>query len=122
MKRPQLHRTGWRVHHDNARAHVANHVMQFLAKFNITCVLHTPYSPDFAPCDFFLFPSLMVKLLGIRFETSEAVLKKSEAIIKDLKKNGLHHVLEEWQQCCQKCNQLGREYFEKDHVNIDLEQ
>ena len=44
--------------------------MQFLAKFNITCVPHPPYSPDLAPCDFFLFPSLEAKLRGIRFETS----------------------------------------------------
>ena len=80
-----------------------------------------PYSPNLAPCDF-LFPSLKTKLQDIRFETSEAVLKKSEAIIKDLTKNGLHHVFEEWQQRCKKCIQLGGEYFEKDHVNIELEQ
>ena len=96
-KRPQLHRTGWRLHHDNTRLHV----MQFLAKFNITCVPHPPCSPNLAPCDFFLFPSLNIKLRGIRFETSEAVLSKSEAILKDLL-----HVFEEWQQRCKKCIQL----------------
>ena len=96
--------------------------MQFLAKFNITCVPHPPYSPDLAPYDLFLFPSLKAKLWGIQFETSEAVLKKSEAILKDLAENGLRHVLEEWQQRCKKCIQLGGEYFEKDHVNIELEQ
>ena len=66
-----------------------------------------PYSPNLAPCDFFLFPSLKTKLQGNRFETSEAVLKKSEAILKDLTNNGLHHVFEEWQQRCKKCIQLG---------------
>ena len=81
-----------------------------------------PYSPNLAPCDFFLFPSLKTKLQVIRFETSEAVLKKSEAILKDLTKNGLHHVFEEWQQRSKKCIQLGGEYFEKDNVNIELEQ
>ena len=105
-KRPLLHRTAWRLHHDNARPHVTNHVMQFLAKFNITCVPHPPYSPDLAPCDF-LFSSLNTKLRGIRFETSKAVLKKSEEILKDLTKNGLHHVFQEWQQSCKKCIQLG---------------
>ena len=72
-----------------------------------------PYSPNLAPCDFFLLPSLKTKLQGIQFETSEAVLKKSEVILKDLTKNGLHDVFEEWQQCCKKCIQLGGEYFEK---------
>ena len=112
-KRPQLHRAGWRLHHENARPHVANHVMQFKAKFNITCVPPPPYSPDLAPCDFFLFPSLKVKLRGIRFETSEAVLKKSEAILKDLTKNGLHHVFGEWQERCMKCIQLGGDTLKK---------
>ena len=98
-----IHRAGWRLQHDNARPHVANHVMQFLAKFNITYVLHPTYSSDLAPCDFFLFPSLKAKLRGIRFEIYEAVLKKSEAILKDLR-----HVFEEWQQRCKKCIQLGR--------------
>ena len=121
-KRPQHHRAGWRLQHDNARPHVANHVMQFLAKCNITCVPHPPYSPDLAPCDFFLFPSLKAKLWGIRFETSEAVLKWSDAILKNLTENGLHHVFEEWQQSCKKCIQQGEEYFEKDHVNIELDQ
>ena len=66
-----------------------------------------PYSPNLAPCGFFLFPSLKTKLQGIWFETSEAVLKKSEVILKDLTKNGLHHVFEEWQQRCKKCIELG---------------
>ena len=66
-----------------------------------------PYSPNLAPCDFLLFPSQKTKLQGIRFETSEAVLKKSEAILKDLTKNGLRHGFEEWQQRCKKCIQLG---------------
>ena len=96
--------------------------MQFFAKFNITCALHPPYRLDLALCDFFLFPSLKEKLRGIWFETSEAVLKKNEVILKDLTKNGLRHVFEEWQQCCKKRIQLGGEYFEKDHVKIELEQ
>ena len=96
--------------------------MQFLAKFNITRVPHPPYSPDLAPWDF-LFPLLKADLRGIRFETFEAVLKKSEAIIKDLSKNALRQVFEEWQQRCKKCIQLGEgEYFEKEHVDIQLEQ
>ena len=96
--------------------------MQFFTKFNINCVPHLPYRPDLAPYDFVLFPSLKEKLWGIRFETSEAVLKKNEAILNDLTKNDLHHVFEEWQQHCKKCIQLGGEYFEKDHVNNELEQ
>jgi len=32
---------------------------------------HPPYSPDLAPCDFFLFPKMKLKLKGRRFDTNE---------------------------------------------------
>ena len=32
---------------------------------------HTPYSPDLAPNDFFLFPHVQNKMRGQRFSTSE---------------------------------------------------
>ncbi len=44
---------------------------------------HPPYSPDLAPCDFFLFPKLKAKLRGTRFpnldELQTAVLKHLDA-------------------------------------------
>jgi len=33
------------------------------------CYPHPSYSPDLAPCDFFLFPKLKLKLKGHRFDT-----------------------------------------------------
>jgi hypothetical protein len=39
-----------------------------LAKHSIPVVPHPPYSPDLAPCDFFLFPRLKSTLKGKRFE------------------------------------------------------
>ena len=41
----------------------------------IKTVPHSPYSPDLAPCDFWLFP----KLRGFRYETIE---KMKEAVMK----------------------------------------
>jgi len=56
-KRPELWQSGeWWLHHDNAPAHKALSVKQFLTKNSMTQLLHPPYSPDLAPCDFFLFP------------------------------------------------------------------
>ena len=45
----------WVLHHDNAPAHTAHSVREFLAKKNIPVFPHPPYSPDLAPCDFYLF-------------------------------------------------------------------
>jgi hypothetical protein len=39
-----------------------------LAKHSIPVVPHPPYSPDLAPCDFFLFPRLKSSLKGKRFQ------------------------------------------------------
>ena len=43
-KRPELHPSGWRLHHDNARPHVCNVVTQHLARRNIECVPYPPFS------------------------------------------------------------------------------
>ena len=48
----------WALHHDNASYHTALSICQFLAERNISTLEHTPYSPDLAPCDFFLLPKI----------------------------------------------------------------
>jgi len=49
-KRPEMWSSGdWFLHHDNAPAHTALSVQQFLAKNNMTVIPHPPYSPDLAP-------------------------------------------------------------------------
>jgi hypothetical protein len=55
------------LHHDNAPVHSTALVQAFLAKHRITQVSQPPYSPDLAPCDFWLFPKLKSPLKGRRF-------------------------------------------------------
>jgi hypothetical protein len=43
----------WILHHDNAPAHAALPVKEFLARKHITVLEHSPYSSDLAPNDFF---------------------------------------------------------------------
>jgi histone-lysine N-methyltransferase SETMAR len=47
-KRPELWTSDWIFHHDNAPAHLAHSVKQFLAQKSITEMQHPPYSPDLA--------------------------------------------------------------------------
>ena len=50
------------------------HLMQrFLAKHQITQVTQLPYSPDLAPCDFWLFPKLKSPLKGKRFQSVDEI-------------------------------------------------
>ena len=39
---------------------------------------HPPYSPDLAPCDFFLFPRMKRDLKGKRFQNVEEVREKND--------------------------------------------
>ena len=66
-KRLELRRNGWILHQDNAPAHNALSVKQFLANKNTTVLEHPPYSPDLAPCNFYLFPKIKSVLKGIHF-------------------------------------------------------
>ncbi|XP_068204662.1 protein GVQW3-like [Palaemon carinicauda] len=57
-KRPEKLRNGWLLHHDNSPSHTSLLVRQFMAGKNLAAVPHPPYSPDLAPCDFWLFPKM----------------------------------------------------------------
>jgi hypothetical protein len=51
-KIPEIWPDKWLLHHDNAPAHDALRVREFLAKKSITKLDHPPYSPDFGPAIF----------------------------------------------------------------------
>ena len=73
----------WNFHQDNAPVHNSILVTDYLTKMSIKTVPHPPYNPDFAPCDFCLFP----KLRGCRYETieemKEAVLKVIDTLTQE---------------------------------------
>jgi transposase len=65
--RPELWHDAWILHQDNALAHDALAAREFLAKISIMKLANPPYSPDLAPCDFWLFPKLKTTLKDHRF-------------------------------------------------------
>ena len=48
----------WHFHQDNTQVHNSILVTDYLTIMGIKTVLHPSYSPDLAPCDFWLFPKL----------------------------------------------------------------
>ena len=60
-------------HHNNAPSHQAAHVHQFFKDNNFEVVHHAPYSPDLAPSDFWLFPTLKDTLCGRTFSSRSAL-------------------------------------------------
>jgi transposase len=65
----------WQLHRDNAPAHSSHLIQSFLAKHGISVVRQAPYSPDMAPCDFWLFPKLKGPLKGSRFDSREDIMQ-----------------------------------------------
>ena len=47
-KRPELYRSGFILHQDNAPVHVSRVVKQTMSDLNIEPLQHPPYSPDLA--------------------------------------------------------------------------
>ena len=57
----------------NVPAHASHFMQSFLSKHLITQVTQPPYSPEFAPCDFWLFPKLKSSSKGKRFQTTDEI-------------------------------------------------
>ena len=60
-------------HHDNAPSHRASTTQEKIDRLSIEVLGHPPYSPDLAPCDFFLFPTLKKILRGRQFDDVAAL-------------------------------------------------
>ena len=75
---------GLLLHHDNASAHTAAVTLDFLAACDAQLVTHPPYSPDLAPCDWFLFPSVKRQLKGKQFQNAEDARAFIEGVILDI--------------------------------------
>jgi len=95
-KQPAMWSSGvWFLHLDNAPAQTTLNVLQFLAKKkknSMTVLPHPPYSPNLAPCDFFLFPRMKGQMKGKRFADVSKVKKKTLEVLNNIS-------TEEFQKC-----------------------
>lgn len=114
-KRPNLSRNdSWFLHQDNAPAHNALSVKQFFAEKRIPVPEHPPYSPDLAPCDFYLLPNIKSALKETHFQSVEDVKVKTAELLKSLTLDDLQHCFEQWKKRMQRYIDREGEYFEGD--------
>ena len=76
----------------------------------IKTIPHPPYSPDLAPCDFWLFP----KLRGYRYETIEKMKEAVTKVINTLTQEDFHGAFQKLLECYNKCIAAKGNYFERD--------
>ena len=76
----------------------------------INTVPHCPYSPDLAPCDFWLFPKLRV----CRYETIEEMKEAVMKVIDTLTQEDFHGAFQKLLERYNKYIAAGEDYLEGD--------
>ena len=76
----------------------------------INIVPQPPYSPDLAPCDFWLFP----KLRGCHYKTLIEEMKEAVMVIDTLTQEDFHGAFQKLLEWYNKCIAAGGDYFEGD--------
>jgi histone-lysine N-methyltransferase SETMAR len=99
-----------KILHDNARPHVHQNVDNFLKDNGIAKIQHPPYSPDLAPCDFWLFDMLKKELTS----QPDARSLKNEVtrILSQVDKKEFAKTFYKWLERMQCCINNKGEYFE----------
>ena len=102
------------LHQDNAPAHRAVATQDMIAKRSFEVLEHPPYSPDLAPCDFFLLPLLKRFLSGQQFDAIEELPRAVQTAISSIPQDSYINSYIAWVKRCKKCIMFRGEYFEKD--------
>jgi hypothetical protein len=69
---------------------------------------------DLAPCDFFLFPKMKLKLKGRQFDTTEEIQAESQRVLDILTEKDLQEAFQKWRRRWDRCLHAGGNYFEGD--------
>ena len=102
-------RSRLQLHQDNAAAHKARIRLTYLDDNGIRLMEHSPYSPDLAPCDFWLFPKIKSALAGKPFSRTQDLPK---AVHSYLLQNTEKRRLLEFGMRMQRCIEVEGSYFE----------
>ena len=76
----------------------------------IKIVPQPPYSPDLAPCDFWLFP----KVRGCRYKTIEEIKEAVKKVIDTLTQEDFDGAFQKLLEQYYKCIAAGGDYFKGD--------
>jgi hypothetical protein len=74
------------VYADNIRLHTASASTHFFEQNKMKPASHPPYSPDFAPSDFFLFDYIKGCLADFWFENADELLEVFQDVLEGIKK------------------------------------
>ena len=109
----------WFLHHDNAPSHTALVLRDHFAKNPTHIVPQSPYSPDLALCNIWLFPKLKRLLRGHRFDTIEEIQAESKKALKAIPAIEFNKCFDDCEKHWLKCIISRGDYFEGDEIDSD---
>lgn len=112
-KRPHLSKKKVLFHHDNAPAHSSAIATAKWVELRYELLPHPPYSPDLAPCDFFLFPNMKKWLSGQRFSSNSEIINATNAYFEEFEKSYFLEGLKKLEHRWEKCIVMKGDYVEK---------
>jgi len=62
----------------------------------MTTVPHPAYSPDLAPCDFYMFPKMKLRLKGRRFISIEEIQAELQQVLNMLTPADFSECFQKW--------------------------
>ena len=71
-----------------------------------------PYSPDLAPCDFFIFPKMKLQLKGCPVDRVEEIQRESQNVLGTLREQDFQHAFQQWKRRWDRCVTAQGDYFE----------
>lgn len=88
------------LHLDNCRVHNSSACNEKYDQFGFKRAPHPPYSPDIAPCDFFLFGFIKDKLRGRQFTSQDELFEGITEILGKILKEDRKRVFSRWIEKC----------------------
>lgn len=99
------------LNHDNAPIHKASIISQYIDQNKIKLLAHPPYSPDLAPCDFWLFPNMKQRLRGKKYIDILDVKNEFQNFLNNLEKKDFDKCFSEWIKRCKGVIHNGGDYY-----------
>jgi len=109
-KRPRTGVSSFIFHMDNAPCHNSGDVSNYMNNNKMNRIRHPPYSPDLAPCDFFLFGYMKQHIAGTVFKDMEDATAQITQWLVNIPKETHIAVMHEWMTRLQKCIDLKGDY------------
>ena len=110
QQRPKSGLNGIKLLHDNARPHVHSGVDNFIRSEGVTIIDHPPYSPDLAPCDYWLFDVIKSQLGD--YNNAEELSKAVTSVLKNIPKTEYFKTFVKYKERLGHCIEARGDYFE----------